>query len=241
MILNQFCASGLPDAVEPKAVDALIQQTLLNWHLPTYSLVDSLETVLRSALQATLQETAREWQTTLFFSEMKRVSQDIFLATHIGDLRSNVAARALRLERARPITENDKTWNRYIDEELKVFKDARFKNRSEYHFDTQDELTGKVTTSVERERKRQNERAKLMDVLGPDPYTREVEVMAKIRAYYQIASMRFVDHIRQSVEVDLFAQFRNGLRDELDEALKVTAQPPECKSFILPFFIRTVH
>ncbi|KAF2434192.1 hypothetical protein EJ08DRAFT_582410 [Tothia fuscella] len=219
--LDEFCSSGLPDIVEPKAVDNLILSTLENWHVPTSRLVNALENVLRSALQRTLEETAREWKTTLLFSEIMRISQQVFLRVHVGHLRDMSAPRALRLERTKPITEDTKTMSRYIQEETEHFQNARFKALSETYFDKLDTMTGKETSPHDRERKRQSDREGLKAKIGPDPYDREVRVMAQIRGYYQIASMRFVDNIRQMVEAELFAKFRDGLHNDLQDGLKV--------------------
>jgi len=227
--LDEFSSSGLPGDVEPKAVDSLILITLKHWDTPVYRLVDSLEAALRSSLENTLEVTALEWSTSQLFFEMRRI-QESFLSTHLGDLRSNIASRALRLERRKPMTMDEANLQRYMKEQFRVFEDARFEARSNAYFDTQERVMGKEIPKQERERKRLNpaERESLKLKLGPDPFTREIEVMAKIRAYYQIASTRFVDNIRQSVEAELFYQFRDGLKDDLEEGLKVTED--NCKS-----------
>jgi hypothetical protein len=116
---------------------------------------------------------------------------------------------------------------RYEEEELEVFQAARFKARTDAFFNQQDHVTRKETSSEERARKRRADMDGLKTKIGPDPYDREVKVMAKIRAYYQIASIRFVDHIRQSVEAELFDKFRNGLYEDLVEGLRVTQENGE--------------
>jgi hypothetical protein len=226
--LDEFSASGLPDEIELKAVDSLILKTFEHWHVPLDQLLKSLEEVLRSAMQKTITETTSRWTTTSLPTEIARIC-DHFLDTHLGDLRDNVAARALRLERRKPITDDENTMKRYTQEELDVFNTARFKARTDVYFDQQDVMNGKGTGSEERERKRQNNPDVLKAKLGADPFDREIRVMAKIRAYYQIASVRFVDHIRQSIEAELFVKFRDGLLDDLLEGLRV--MQPDCKSF----------
>jgi hypothetical protein len=225
--LDEYSASGLPDQIEPKAVDRLILLTLENWPHPLENLLKSLDTILRKALTATLRETTHKWSTTILPREINRICQQEFLDAHIGDLRDNSATRALRLEQRKPITEDERTMKRYEEEELEVFQAARFKARTEAYFDQQDRVTGKESSPEERARKRRTDLDGLKTKIGPDPYDREVKVMSRIRAYYQIASIRFVDHIRQSVEAELFDKFRNGLYEDLAEGLGVTQA--DCK------------
>jgi len=71
------------------------------------------------------------------------------------------------------------------------------------------------------------EQSNVRQELGPDPYQREVEVMAKIRAYYCIASTRFIDNICASVQGELFEDFKMGLREQLIDSLGVSAADPK--------------
>jgi hypothetical protein len=206
-----------------------------HWDVPLNQLLESLHEIMRKALQTTLDETTRRWNATALPSAIKRISQDNFLTTHLGDLQDNVAMRALRLEQRKPITEDEMTMKRYEEEELAKFQEARLKARIEVYFDEQGRITEKEISSEERARKRRNELDVLKTKIGPDPFDREVKVMAKIRAYYRIASARFVDHIRQSVEAELFVKFRDGLYDDLAKKLRITEPDCELSLTLIPF------
>jgi hypothetical protein len=193
----------------------MILETLKNWHSPLETLTTTLGAALARSLLSTLHETVKEWRATKLFEEM-RDSYLQFLNTHLGSIKANVA-RALRIERAKPITRNDKLMDRYIAEETTTLETGRLRTRhTEYATEIQD-MTGKDVTI-----KAWDEKAKklALETIGPDPYSREVGVMARIRAYYQIASMRFVDNIVQAVEADLFVKFRD-LEYDLMGALRV--------------------
>jgi hypothetical protein len=220
-ILDEFSASGLPDAVELKAVENLIMLTLVNWDRPLRQLLVGLRNALVTAIYKILDETVAEWKSTALVKEMLRVI-GIFFSVHVGDLESNIASRALRIERTKPITNNTQAMNRVQEEELQVFQNARFRARSDAFFDEQDKVTGKATSAEERDRKRRTNEADIKSKLGSDPFKRELQVMAQIRAYYTIASARFVDTIFQAVEAELFVKLKGGLLDELEEGLHVT-------------------
>jgi hypothetical protein len=230
--LDEYSAYGLPDRVEPKAVDNLIRKTLENWHLPLHQLLVSLKAALQKALKETLDEVVKGWRSTELYSEIHRI-QEIFLGTHCGQLEDHAASRALRLETAKPISEDTRAMKRYKQEELEVLQNAWFKCRSDAFFDGQDGNTGKITTPEQREAERRSKTEALKKRLGPDPHEREIKVMADIRAYYQIASVRFVDHICQSVEAELFVKFRDGLHDDLEDGLRVTQRGCKSSPFLL--------
>ncbi|QDS72112.1 hypothetical protein FKW77_003694 [Venturia effusa] len=214
-VLDEHDASGLPGSVEPKAVDRLILSALKNWDVPLQAVLLALRGALGNFLGTTLNETLKEWTTTQLYKEMSRTI-GIFIELHVGEVQSNIAARALRVERTKPITNDVENLGRNEELELAVFQTARFKARSDAYFDKFDGDRGQKRLSDDVIHK----------TIGPDPFAREVKVMAKIRAYYKIAATRFVDTICQAVEADLFLRLRNGLQDDLEEALRVTE--PDC-------------
>jgi hypothetical protein len=69
-----------------------------------------------------------------------------------------------------------------------------------------------------------DERKKVIEKMADDPYLAEVEVVARIKAYYQIAANRFIDRICQTVEFDLFQKLTAGLKDELEAGLQIYGQ-----------------
>lgn len=224
--LEDFSPSSLPGGTDPKAVDRMILASIANWHIPTTQLLEKVERELRSGLELALNETAFKWSTTELYREMQQQFA-AFVLIHIGEQRTQQIPRLLRLETRKPLTENAEAMEIHQARELDAFNIARFRARADVYFNEQDALTGKKSSEEERSRKIQIDKELSMK-LGPDPYQREVEVMAKIRAYYAVASSRFVDNVYQSVEADLFDRFHGGLRGELEEALGIHG--PDCQS-----------
>ena len=58
--------------------------------------------------------------------------------------------------------------------------------------------------------------------LENDPYTQEVHVVAQVRAYYELASMRFYDAICLPIEAELFEELSENLFDHLYDGLRIT-------------------
>lgn len=216
-VLDDFSASDIGD-VDPKAVDYLILKTLEHWDAPMRTFLDDTEKVLRVHVRRALDEVFRQWKTTDLYKESYRII-DTFLTTHMQSQRQDVAERALRLERFKPITLNIEILERNRVEELEVFQTARYEARANAWVDEQDVRTGKGTSLQDRHRKIATEQVR--KEIGPDPYQREVEVMAKVRGYYNVASNGFVDHICKSLQAELFESFRTDIRGGLMEGLSV--------------------
>ncbi|KAE9990102.1 hypothetical protein EG327_001875 [Venturia inaequalis] len=231
-VLDEHNASGLPGSIEPKAVDRLILSALVNWGIPLQAVLKALRGALSTLLMTTLGEALKEWGTTALYKEMIRII-GTFIKIHVGELELNTAARALRVELTKPITNDVESLDRAEELELALFQTARFKERSEAYFDKTDDQTGKTTSAEAREVKRRNteQSGVVCKAIGPDPFAREVKVMSKIRAYYKIAATRFVDNICQAVEADMFLQLRNGLQEDLEEGLRVTE--PDCHDYAM--------
>lgn len=201
--------------VELKAVDHMILQTLVNWKSPLDTFMRELNKALSTAMTSTLNMQVREWRTTPLFTKMME-SNSYIKDLHMQNMKRHVT-RALAIESVKPITRDEKLMERYVAEEIADLEAARLKRRFREHIDQQAEEGAKETFP-----KDWNEKAKkfAMETLEPDPYSREIGVMARIRAYYQIASMRFVDQVVQAVEAELFIKFR-GLNDDLMDSLGV--------------------
>ncbi|KAK8241243.1 P-loop containing nucleoside triphosphate hydrolase protein [Phyllosticta capitalensis] len=215
--LDIHTSSDIPGEIDPRAVNHLRKTALANWDAPTKKFIDGVENALKTLLAESTDIAFRAWKTTELAKESRKVAQG-FLNMGIHEQRQNVVPRTLRLERLKPMTENEKALEANQQEELAAFNKARLTARSHALIMEEAASTGKPVPSYPERQKKINSE-KIFERLGPDPYAREVEAMAKVRAYYTIASMRFIDHINQSLQAELFDKFENlsagGLRYEL--------------------------
>ncbi|OJD36578.1 dynamin family protein [Diplodia corticola] len=216
--LDEKSSSDIPGEIDPKALNYLRLKTLEGWEHPTKDFLDGLHTALRTTLNKGLDDTLRAWKTTELSRETARLSEN-FLEVAFSEQRDHAVPRALRLERHKPVTENAAALEYNEKQELEIFLQARIKARTNIHFDEYDASTGKQTSKTERLKKAKDR--DFQHQLGPDPFTREVEAMAKVRGYYNIASMRYVDAVVMGLQAELFEKLRGGLRDELVTVLEI--------------------
>lgn len=216
--LNDYTTSDIPGEIDPKAVNILRMQTLEKWEHPTKAFLDGLETALRGTINKALDGTLRAWKTTELSRETAHVAQS-FLNVGFREQRDMIVPRVLRLERHKPMTENAAALESSEKKELEVFINARIQSRTMTYFDELDASTGKPTPQSERLRKKND--LNFRNQLGPDPFSREVEAMSKIRGYYNIASMRYVDTVVMGIQAELFEKLKEDLREELEKVLGI--------------------
>lgn len=77
----------------------------------------------------------------------------------------------------------------------------------------------------EQLRKEAHTRAKNEEKLGPDPYGREISVMAHVRGYYLTAAFRFIDVVSMHIISRLFPEVQNEMDDHLQDKLGLKAGP----------------
>ncbi|TKA79525.1 hypothetical protein B0A49_01091 [Cryomyces minteri] len=231
--LEKVCTSDIPGEVDPKAVDHLRIESLTNWDKAMDEFIRKTEMALGRTLHAILEDVLSPWKSTALYKETSKILDD-YLSLGVGEQRTH-AQRALRLEQFKPMTMNDKSIEENEKKELAYFEAARYAARANSYLNQQEAMLGKRPDLNEvRTGKIQTDQT-LRKELGVDPFQREVGVMAKVRGYYNVASMRFVDHVVQGLQVELFDRCRTHLHEELKTGLHVdvedgsgkdTASPP---------------
>ncbi|EOD44506.1 putative dynamin family protein [Neofusicoccum parvum UCRNP2] len=174
-----------------------------------------------STLNQALDDTLRAWKTTELSRETAHLTESFFNMA-FTEQRDMAVPRALRLERHKPMTENRVALESNEKKELEIFQNARILARTTAYFDELDATTQKQTSRVERQRKAND--VSFRSQLGPDPFAREVEAMSKIRGYYNLASMRYVDAVVMGIQVELFEKLKEGLRNELTTVLGIAGE-----------------
>ncbi|KAF2669957.1 hypothetical protein BT63DRAFT_226521 [Microthyrium microscopicum] len=129
------------------------------------------------------------------------------------------AIGAFARENFTPVIANKQLLDQLTVKELTTIEKARYEQRARQLYqaehpdwDTEFGLDDKQRKEIESEKFRVK--------IGADPYDREIEVMAKVKAYYSIAATRFVENVILMVEADLLGGLP-ALKDRIEEELGV--------------------
>ncbi|KAF2760379.1 hypothetical protein EJ05DRAFT_282772 [Pseudovirgaria hyperparasitica] len=224
-IIKHHSTSDMPTEVDPRATEFLVLECLTHWGLASSRLFNALKRSLDGTMRQVFEDVLGKFATTELYTKTWDHVEN-FVSLHFGlqfGKGEGACDRLLQLETYRPLTENETAWKYNRDQELEIFRAARYRHRAMAYFDKVESSTGKQVKLVDRERKIENDAA-LRSQLGEDPDEVEVQLMAKVRGYYNIASSRFCDNVCMSVQGELFKALRTGLKEELLEGLNATDQ-----------------
>lgn len=221
--LGELTNSNVPNEIDPRAVDHLRSVAAADWYLPMEAFLKDVANVLLSKLQNVLGEVCVKWLNTEFHREASKIVSEF--ATSVMGEQKSFAKRALALEHHKPMTMNEKAIMVETAAILEQLTEARQQKRALEYISYLDESSGKVTPSQERVRKAKDK--KIRDEIGEDPFKVELDVMARVRAYYTVASLRFLDYVVQGVQAEAFEKCRVELHSQLKLGLMLEAEPEQ--------------
>ncbi|KAF1981574.1 P-loop containing nucleoside triphosphate hydrolase protein [Aulographum hederae CBS 113979] len=225
--LHESTTTGLPGNVDPRAVTSLILECLNHWEKPVDQLLHEVQNALQDIVIATLDFKLKEWKDTDLFRQTWKISQDF--TNSLLQVQEVAIKRALRIERTAPITKNEQAYEYHLQKETELLKAKRFEKRAREIMEAMCKRLGRDISQHEKERKLREIRQEL----GPDPYTRELETLAKIRAYYNIAGSRFVDTVCMSFKGEFMASFRTEFKDNLHKAFDLDEDGAQNRCILL--------
>lgn len=176
--------------------------------------------LLRSVVDRVVTEYLRIHSGTMLAAEMVKVVEQSLdtLATEFD----TTMQRALQIELNKPTTFNVEARRRYRDREYEQIAAQRRRTRAAHfiayttHREPKElhKLSGNDLDTERNQRaivKREAERlladtSKHNELLSQDPYQREINVIADIRAYYFVAADAFIDNVAKMTEFCLFSK-----------------------------------
>ncbi|KAI9762445.1 MAG: hypothetical protein M4579_000421 [Chaenotheca gracillima] len=216
--------NGIPNQVDPRTITYLCSTSVKHWRQPMIEFIKTSCSMMNDMITHHLGDAFGTWkETQLFVSAQEAIATliDEFLHGQI-----NAAERGFRLEEAQPMTLNSESLEVSKQEAFKLIQEKRLDHIAEIQVSTIEARLGRQFEDHERKIRK----AKITwgsENVGPDLWLREVDVIATVRAYYVTAANRFVDHLCQSVQVELFRGSRNELCSKLEIAFGLNESDPQ--------------
>ncbi|EIW80172.1 hypothetical protein CONPUDRAFT_57692 [Coniophora puteana RWD-64-598 SS2] len=222
-----------------------IKQFLERWSVPTAMLFDEVYDILRDELERVIDA---------HFAQMGRgVAKNhvsMIMLDHIDQCKSRTRTMLdwlLSVERV-PTTLNTHYYMDYRDKFLAFYRGSRAQNsRSDLARDLQsyappgpDEDASTFQDAVGRVVSGLSEMgiaARAEDIpkmLPPDPMESAIEIMASVRAYFQVAYKRFADMVPMAIDHEIVLGLEKGMEQALREGLMITSANAKefCESLI---------
>ncbi|KAJ5825622.1 Dynamin family protein [Penicillium riverlandense] len=213
-IKDDFCSAGMPNQIDPRAIETLQRVSIEHWEGLMQRFVDATNTEVQKALLDMVEEVFNDYHQTGLYREVKST-----IISYLAQLKCEHLAygrEVYKMENGKPFTRAIDQLNKAQKAALKELTRARFLARGKGYL----ELRGYQFSSINEASPVVNSKLSIED-LGPDPFAQEVEMMARARAYYDVASSRFLDVVGQSVHMKLFSKCRNELVGAIDAQLKI--------------------
>lgn len=170
-IKDDFCSAGMPNQIDPRAIETLQRASIEHWEGLMNRFVDSTNTEVQKALLDMVEKVFSDYHQTGLYREVKDT-----IMSYLTQLKSEHLAygrEVYKMENGKPFTRAIDQLNKAQKVALQELTRARFLTRGKAYL----ELRGYQFSSINEASPVVNSKLSLED-LGPDPFAQEVDMMA---------------------------------------------------------------
>ncbi|KAL9094921.1 MAG: hypothetical protein Q9165_002871 [Trypethelium subeluteriae] len=217
--LVRVSLSGIPDEYDSKALDQLILESFQLWDTPIDKFLESLRRLMGGLFRDVLENLFKPYLGTPLHDKVHKITGEFITLAFMSF--NSAKDRALRSERFKPITLNKDILTHHLRSHQRYLETNRFKERANIYIDRQESVTGRSTEGQDRAKKMTKEKEVILKELGEDEFQAALKVLAKVRAYYDIAAPRFIDNICLTVQSELYGECKEKLLNQLKIGLEI--------------------
>ncbi|KAH8705023.1 putative dynamin GTPase [Talaromyces proteolyticus] len=180
--------------IHPQAIDALNKQSVTHWRKPLDIFLGAVHKLVKRHILDQVNKVFAPYRDTELHRQVSSIVEQ-----HILQLKQDLdlqASELLALEVSKPFTMDHARLHELEKRHLEDFSRRRKYTRTKKYLESQGELPDDAT--------KVSSRIQQFEVVEPDPFEKEIKMMASSRAYYELASVRFVDSLCQNVHIKLF-------------------------------------
>ena len=215
-VLESHSGGQIPDQVDSKAIEFVAQNSLAAWDSAIHTYLDSCQHLLLSIVHAVFVKKFDRYQKTPLFNQSFHIIETFLTGCFEREV-DIVMNRIYKLEKEQIATLNEATIKQVKSRHLEVLRESRARNREEQidykrqKLSSSTHLTAKVRAALERKL--------AIEEKGSDKFENELGLMAGVRAYYELASTRFVDNVFISVLGEWVKTVKERLEKEVSTGL----------------------
>ncbi|PGH17381.1 hypothetical protein AJ80_04837 [Polytolypa hystricis UAMH7299] len=202
--------SGVPGLADPQTIERMNRISVDHWKGPLDEFLRATYERMGEFLVEQLEVVFLPYQRTELYKRL-----DSIIHEFLGSIRKGheqAAEEAYKVECANPFTIAVSTYRRAQKEALDMFRTGRHIKRVRAFLESYESVNGQ----------RKLDPSKITEAdIGEDEFSKEIEIMAAVRAYYEVASDRFVDTACQVSYARLFSKCRDDLRRFIEEKLGI--------------------
>lgn len=223
--IERSIGRGLPDSNPKLVVDFYIDSAIREWQFPTILLVENTHTMIKGHMRKIVEEHFGNLRNRDLCDSVRRAVDD-----HLERCKDSARFRVqclLDLEKA-PHTDNRHYFSQYKEKFFGYYRQLwsqysgkqvlKELNMQPYNPRSKSTASPEAKAGVEQTLKGLTrlgltgiEPADLTRIIPEGPQDRSLEVMARVQAYFQVASRRFVDYVPMTVDQELLRGLSKGL------------------------------
>ncbi|KFY47216.1 hypothetical protein V495_02053 [Pseudogymnoascus sp. VKM F-4514 (FW-929)] len=216
--LAKYSKPGAPGHIDFKAKDELCMQSVQVWKGPIQKYADLVLEISQQQAKGILDQILSKWHQTELYKEALRHIDGFF---HMFEESMKETCKdILDLEFHKLFTINNRSFDHYMEVELKKIKDARRKRRAGI---LAEQMMKGVNVRGDYNARRNAIQLKAKGIkdedLGEDPFRTEIDVAGLVRAYYLTAADRVCDQICLHIHSSLFKQAHQRIFRYLEREL----------------------
>lgn len=235
-IIESTATARIPGQVDPTAITNLIRQSINLWNPVVHDFLNSCGGLMNRQVHYCFTSVFKEYQKSPIFQGVYEILNT--LVQENFDSQKTLIERLWRLEREQISTLNE-DYQSFMANHHEKLSDRRKRNlddqrklaaanaAAEAALNEDNNATGNANGGgggggTPSPRKKRNPTAALPAAMldnSPDPYRKEIEVLAQVRAYNEVAQKRFVDNVYMSIQGELVNGFRKNILDALQNGL----------------------
>jgi hypothetical protein len=222
--------SGVPGSVNAKVTDRIILESLRSWDVAVSRILEDANGLTKSLIIQSIDNVlkTKNLHLTEFYIRTKD-ELSAFVARLMHD-ESDRLRRLLSCEQEKPIVTHS-NWTALRNATLRSLQAQRNSHRVNEHFDTLEDTPKPKITPAEKRAEKANDAAWMLQTLGMDDYTTEIDSLATIMCYYENAVMCFVNTAVKSLEFGVLRPLRNDVAQVLRDGLNA-GDPAVCAQLL---------
>ncbi|KAG8532722.1 uncharacterized protein KY384_002599 [Bacidia gigantensis] len=212
-----YAYSGIPGEIHPHATEDMVRQSISHWQHPLEAFLFNTSQLCQNMVFGRVSEAFGQHQDTDYY-RLILSTFDKFFRQACKD-QEELAMRMLKWESAKPMTLNEEAMQTAYEKASSNLFSFRLQQRAKHHVSEQEAKTGKHTSGSAF----WDKVAKVNEsTLEPEKYSREIQAMSRVKAYYECGLNSFADHMCASIYGELFEKCRSELCALLKEELGIT-------------------
>lgn len=197
---KKYQSTSVPGDIEPRAIEAMNLLSVQAWNGTFRQHMVEVSKVLHSQVLRCIRETFSIHKSLPIYKKIQE-----FAGKYLDRIVKNEQTRLqyfCESETTHPLCSDDKRLKTVEGEEYEDMRTKRDRDRLS--------VEKMIQNSKGNPTNKKKSNNLTVESLGPDPWDTELRMAAKTSAYYQVVSVRFVDHVCQHIWAHLVPQIRNG-------------------------------